>query len=71
MTIGADFGTTPFGVDAVRAWAERKGRLALWPNEDRRRSCGVCLLELFPVVDVSCPEHGLEAFVRETFAEAV
>jgi hypothetical protein len=64
--LGHDFGSTPFGYEAVRQAAEQQGHQFL----DRRRSdCAVCLLDLYPIADVRCPVHGLEAFLRERLGE--
>jgi hypothetical protein len=66
MPLGHDFGSVPFGYEAVRQAAEREGHQFL----NRRRSdCAVCLLDLYPIADVRCPVHGLEAFLRERLGE--
>jgi hypothetical protein len=60
--LGHDFGSVKFGYEAVRQAAEQQGHQLL----DRRRAdCAVCLLDLYPIADVRCPVHGLEAFLRE------
>jgi hypothetical protein len=64
-SLGHDFGSTPFGYESVRQAAEQQGHQLL---DLRRRDCAVCLLDLYPIADVRCPVHGLEAFLRERLA---